>query len=172
MAATGTPTPNLGLRIPVGTDPASVDDINYNSNLLDTVLGAVGNTSVKDQLDELSDQIANISVGTNNTINSTAVASGSFKTLATITNVPSGQYLILADVDFGTDTNGVRILMIETSESSTNTAANCVAVQGRATLQKIRPFSLTPTDTIYVRAYQNSGSSINVTGLWRLIRLR
>lgn len=58
MAATGTPTPNLGLRIPVGTDPASVDDINYNSNLLDTVLGAVGNTSVKDQLDGLSDQIA------------------------------------------------------------------------------------------------------------------
>ena len=58
MAATGTPTPNLGLRIPVGTDPASVDDINYNSNLLDTALGAVGNTSVKDQLDELSDQIA------------------------------------------------------------------------------------------------------------------
>ena len=58
MAATGTPTPNLGLRIPVGTDPASVDDINYNSNLLDTVLGAVGNKSVKDQLDELSDQIA------------------------------------------------------------------------------------------------------------------
>ena len=60
MAATGTPTPNLGLRIPVGTDPASVDDINYNSNLLDTALGAVGNTSVKDQLDELSDQIATI----------------------------------------------------------------------------------------------------------------
>ena len=60
MAATGTPTPNLGLRIPVGTDPASVDDINYNSNLLDTVLGAVGNTSVKDQLDELSDHIATI----------------------------------------------------------------------------------------------------------------
>lgn len=60
MAATGTPTPNLGLRIPVGTDPASVDDINYNSNLLDTVLGAVGNISVKDQLDELSDQIASL----------------------------------------------------------------------------------------------------------------
>ena len=62
MAATGTPTPNLGLRIPVGTDPASVDDINYNSNLLDTVLGAVGNISVKDQLDELSDQIASFDV--------------------------------------------------------------------------------------------------------------
>lgn len=54
MAATGIPTPNLGLRIPQGTDPASVDDINYNSNLLDTKLGAVGNTSVQDQIDSLN----------------------------------------------------------------------------------------------------------------------
>ena len=54
MAATGTPTPNIGLRIPQGTDPASVDDINYNSNLLDTKLGAVGGTSVQDQIDSLN----------------------------------------------------------------------------------------------------------------------
>ena len=54
MAATGTPTPNIGLRIPQGTDPASVDDINYNSNLLDTKLGAVGNDSVQDQIDALN----------------------------------------------------------------------------------------------------------------------
>lgn len=39
MAATGTPTPNLGLRIPLGTDPADVADINANSNTLDTVIG-------------------------------------------------------------------------------------------------------------------------------------
>lgn len=57
MAATGTPTPNLGLRIPVGTDPASVDDINYNSNLLDTKLGAIGNDSVQDQIDTLNSKI-------------------------------------------------------------------------------------------------------------------
>ena len=54
MAATGTPTPNIGLRIPQGTDPASVDDINYNSNLLDTKLGAVGSTSVQDQITALN----------------------------------------------------------------------------------------------------------------------
>ena len=58
MAATGTPTPNIGLRIPQGTDPASVDDINYNSNLLDTKLGAVGNTSVQAQIDSLNSNIA------------------------------------------------------------------------------------------------------------------
>ena len=59
MAATGTPTPNIGLRIPQGTDPASVDDINYNSNLLDTKLGAVGNESVQDQIDALNSKITN-----------------------------------------------------------------------------------------------------------------
>lgn len=84
MAATGTPTPNLGLRIPVGTDPASVDDINYNSNLLDTVLGAVGNTSVKDQLDGLSDQIVSLE----NIFNPKRIESSSNKTTHVI-NVPS-----------------------------------------------------------------------------------
>lgn len=63
MAATGTPTPNIGLRIPQGTDPASVDDINYNSNLLDTKLGAVGNTSVQDQIDSLNSKIDNLDSG-------------------------------------------------------------------------------------------------------------
>lgn len=58
MAATGTPTPNIGLRIPQGTDPASVDDINYNSNLIDTKLGAVGNDSVQDQIDSLNSNLA------------------------------------------------------------------------------------------------------------------
>ena len=60
MAATGTPTPNIGLRIPLGTDPASVDDINYNSNLIDTKLGAVGNDSVQDQIDDLNSNIGNV----------------------------------------------------------------------------------------------------------------
>lgn len=60
MAATGTPTPNIGLRIPLGTDPASVDDINYNSNLIDTKLGAVGNDSVQDQIDDLNSKITSL----------------------------------------------------------------------------------------------------------------
>lgn len=59
MAATGTPTTNLGLRCPLGTDPASVDDINYNSGVIDEKMGAVGNTSVQAQLDALNSKIAN-----------------------------------------------------------------------------------------------------------------
>ena len=57
MAATGTPTPNIGLRCPQGTDPASVDDINYNSGVIDTKLGAVGNTSVQAQIDALNSKL-------------------------------------------------------------------------------------------------------------------
>ena len=57
MAATGTPTPNIGLRRAQGTDPASVDDINYNSALIDTKLGAVGNSSVQDQIDTLNSKL-------------------------------------------------------------------------------------------------------------------
>ena len=59
MAATGTPTTNLGLRRPQGTDPASVDDINYNSEIIDTKMGAVGNTSLQAQVDALNSKIAN-----------------------------------------------------------------------------------------------------------------
>lgn len=58
MAATGTPTTNIGLRRPQGTDPASVDDINYNSELIDTKLGAVGSTSVQEQINTLNSNIA------------------------------------------------------------------------------------------------------------------
>lgn len=68
MAATGTPTPNIGLRCAQGTDPASVDDINYNSNLLDTKLGAVGNDSVQDQLDSLKSKIVSYDLGMSETL--------------------------------------------------------------------------------------------------------
>ena len=70
MAATGTPTPNIGLRIPQGTDPASVDDINYNSNLLDTKLGTVGDTSVQDQIDSLNSKLATDDIGSVSSLSS------------------------------------------------------------------------------------------------------
>ena len=141
MAATGTPTPNLGLRIPVGTDPASVDDINYNSNLLDTVLGAVGNTSVKDQLDELSDQIANMFKVFTYTFNSVTISANSVAT-ATATNVsskPSGYSTIGArsiatgSVDVlirGFDAGSGEIYLVNKSSSSVTTTPSMVAVLG------------------------------------------
>lgn len=83
MAATGTPTPNIGLRRPQGTDPASVDDINYNSALIDTKLGAVGNSSVQDQIDTLNSKIGNYAPKERRRIGNNAQATFTFESYAT-----------------------------------------------------------------------------------------
>ena len=57
MAST---TTNIGLTKPAGTDQALISAINGNMDIIDTKMGAVGNTSVQSQITSLSDQIANI----------------------------------------------------------------------------------------------------------------
>lgn len=82
MAATGTPTTNIGLRRPQGTDPASIDDINYNSEVIDTKLGAVGSTSVQEQINTLNSKIV---TGT------MVIACNAGKTQVPYANLPSGK---------------------------------------------------------------------------------
>ncbi len=77
MAATGTPTTNIGLRRPQGTDPASVDDINYNSEVIDTKMGAVGETSLQAQVTALNSKLTQIS---KITISGTLSSGGSIST--------------------------------------------------------------------------------------------
>ena len=57
MAST---TTNIGLTKPAGTDQALISAINGNMDIIDTKMGAVGNTSVQGQITALSDQIGNI----------------------------------------------------------------------------------------------------------------
>ena len=61
MAST---TTNIGLTKPAGTDQALISAINGNMDIIDTKMGAVGNTSVQGQITALSDQIANVSEST------------------------------------------------------------------------------------------------------------
>ena len=111
-----------------------------------------------------------VSLGTNTSIPSTSIANGTFTTVATITNVPLGNYLLIVDMSFAAG-SGNRILLVDTSETNDNTALNSVLAEGRATLQKIRPYRLNTTDTVYIRAYQNSGSSMNIGGNYRLVKI-
>lgn len=104
-------------------------------------------------------------------IPATNVESGTFVTLATISVNNPGPYLIEADVAFGSG-DGIRILLVDPAETDNNNAANSVLATGRATLQKIRLFVLTPSDRIYIRAYQNTGSSLSVGGSYQILRLR
>ena len=95
MAATGTPTPNIGLRIPLGTDPASVDDINYNSNALDTIIGDVGETSVAGQLSAANNRISAVQAGLAIVCNGNthaAIESGQFAYVKNHSTLAEGLY--------------------------------------------------------------------------------
>ena len=65
MAST---TTNIGLTKPAGTDQALISAINGNMDIIDTKMGAVGNTSVQSQITSLSDQIGTLNSKINNYI--------------------------------------------------------------------------------------------------------
>lgn len=155
MAATGTPTPNIGLRIPQGTDPASVDDINYNSNLIDTKLGAVGNDSVQDQIDSLNSNIENkLSFTDGDTVSSsvqktiTRTSSGGVLLLIVINGTADARTAILSarfasngtayitdiykgsNISYTTDTNKI----ILSNSSSTSSSVEVIIFSGSITV--------------------------------------
>jgi len=73
MAST---TPNIGLTLPTGTEGWKRSVINGNFTILDTKIGAVGNTSLQSQINTLSSQIANKIKVKKLTLGSTASTSG------------------------------------------------------------------------------------------------
>ena len=70
MAST---TTNIGLTKPAGTDQALISAINGNMDIIDTKMGAVGNTSVQGQINALSDQIAIYDLTSSQNLKSIAV---------------------------------------------------------------------------------------------------
>ena len=100
MAATGTPTPNIGLRIPQGTDPASVADINYNSTVIDQKVGPVGSTSLQAQVDSAEQAMAYVVNG--NTAPSGGIPSGKYVYVKNNTNgIATGMYITTAAISSG-----------------------------------------------------------------------
>lgn len=175
MAATGTPTPNIGLRIPQGTDPASVDDINYNSNLIDTKLGAVGNDSVQEQINSLSDNLAVIGDRVDGTNNSSTVSiPNDTSTVCSEIVLPAGKWLIIACADWQANGTGYRQLAIGSNVKNPgrNITNTTVGIPDKeAYLQQIY-FIYTNGTTLSVYARQNSGSALNVYPYVYAIRIK
>lgn len=119
----------------------------------------------------LNDKISNIKVNNETTISASSVSSGSWKTMATITGL-IGRYIFIVNMAYGTATEGIRVLMVDTTEGTTNDAANSVLASGRAVLQKVRAYTLNGTETIYIRAYQNSGSAVSCGGSYGVVQLQ
>ena len=137
------------------------------SNLASSVksLASLPNTT------EMNAAIAQSTALYNNTaISAVSVSSGTFVTMETITPPEDGNYIIDTNASFSAG-NGIRILLVDTAETDVNTSTNSVLAEGRATLQKIRTVHLTTSDRVYVRAYQNSGSAMSVSGSYRLLRV-
>lgn len=86
MAST---TTNLGLTKPAYTDSADVAVINSNMDILDTKIGAIGNTSVASQIGTLSEQIGHYS-GTETGDDFNTLTQSGVYTVATSTHSPTG----------------------------------------------------------------------------------
>ena len=83
-----------------------------------------------------------------------------FVTLTSMTLSP-GTYILTGNVNFDQNTSGIRITMIDTEETSQNGQTNSTLATGRATLEYVRIISISSQTTIYLRAYQNSGATMN-----------
>ena len=151
-------TPNLGLRKPALTDNVNVaSDINGNMDIID---------SAYDTLNSKFTTLETITLAEG----TKALTSGSFATFATRSFDP-GTYLVVCTVSFQDATAGVRIVLIDTTETNNNYVGNSALASGRACLQYFRPITLTNTTTLYFRAYQNSGGDITASWRYHFIKL-
>ena len=171
-------------NITVTVNNAGFVNINDLNNALDGVNESITDLdeTVNDRIDTLSssvdtrinalndalETIGVISPGSAKTVN---VANSTFVTVDTMTIANEGTYVITGDVDFGTNSTGLRILILDTTATNTNNVNNSATVVGRATIGKTRIVSLTANTTLYLRAYQTSGSTLSCTGFIRAIKL-
>lgn len=144
-----------------------VNDLTYTTE--GYALDARAGKTLKTQIDSLNDSFSGIGSQSGNNLTSKTVASGTWVTIDTLNVAKSGSYIITGDIDFASSSNGIRILLIDSEETSSNNANNSVLAQGRATLTKCRIVSLTANSTIYLRAYHTNGSDLTCSGRIRAI---
>ena len=145
-------------------------NIRFLYKLLGTTdISSIGNGTVTGGLSSLNDSLNAIGNIASSTAQTLTVASGRWITFDTLTVIKTGKYIVTGDIDFSTNANGIRILLIDTTEGQNNNATNSVVTEGRGTLSKTRIVTLNAGDKLYLRAYQTSGGTITCSGLIRAI---
>lgn len=134
-----------------------------------TDISSIGNGTITGGLSSLNDSLNAIGNIASSTAQTLTVASGRWITFDTLTVIKTGKYIVTGDIDFSTNANGIRILLIDTTEGQNNNATNSVVTEGRGTLSKTRIVTLNAGDKLYLRAYQTSGGTITCSGLIRAI---
>lgn len=104
-----------------------------------------------------------------NTVNS--VTSSTWTTISTLA-LGIGVYVITGDLWFTGNQSGIRIMILDTEESVVNSYDNSVLGTGRTDLNKTRILTLNAQTTMYLRAYQSSGTGLETKGRIRAIRIK
>lgn len=135
----------------------TANDIEYSSGV-----------TVKQAVDGKADKVTSV-ITENNTV---TLADSTFGTVVSKV-LNKGVYIITGTVNFSSDANGNRIIILATTETSTNDATNSIVTTGRATLQRTMLVNITGTTaTIYLRGFQSSGSSMtNVKGYIEAVKI-
>lgn len=131
-------------------------------------------------------QVSLVNAPTLETFDNVAVASGTHTTIGSITPA-AGTYLITAGVAFPNNDTGIRRILLSRSNNSTSTPAlvdtSPVLIQTQAQAAAVsssysQAVQLTTIATInatypsiYLRAYQNSGSELTVNGAIQYMRI-
>ena len=94
----------------------------------------------------------------------TTIASAVNTVIATIANVPAGTYLVTGRITYEANTNGIRDIGItDSSTSGTMEGTETATVSGATTMSATRYITLSSTGTIYLKGYQTSGSTLNIS---------
>lgn len=103
---------------------------------------------------------------------SKSVPSGTVTSLGSVT-LTAGKWLVISYATFKENATGFRRIIFGTSNSVyRNNTTTCQAANGASTiLQNVRVFSISSSTTYYLYAHQNSGSSLDVSGGYTLIKI-
>lgn len=94
-----------------------------------------------------------------------------FVTLVSKTVEP-GTYITVGNVWFYGNATGIRIMILDSVETTTNGVYNSVLGTGRSDLSKTRIFVFNTTATIYLRGYQSSGGTLDSKGFLQIMRIK
>lgn len=140
-----------------------------DSSLIDDTTTSLSSTWSSDKISGEIEAVSEFPI-TEKTSGIVTSTSGQFITVDTIT-LGVGTYILNATMSFDTNATGSRILLVDRTETSTNTEENSIAVTGRATIQKTRFVKCTAQTTFYIRGYQNSNSSLSLKSYTHAVKL-
>lgn len=137
--------------------------VNTLSSAMDVVPSVGLLKSVRDEFDVLGAVEYKEGNGT--------IPNGEWLTLATH-NLTKGIYIVVGDIWFSGNANGIRILMLDVTDTVANSKTNSVLGTGSSDLSKTRIIQINNEGTLYLKGYQTSGVDLNSSGRISVVRLR